>query len=70
MRTGAEPAATAADPWTPAGPVPAPELLYDRFESFGVADGLPTERVTSVLAEGEDLSVGTEHGLTPAPHAA
>ena len=30
-------AATTTDPWSPSAPVPVPELLYERFESFGVA---------------------------------
>lgn len=59
---GAATGAPAADPWAkPAAPRRAPR--YDRFETLGVADGLPTERTTCVAAEGDDLFVGTEHGL-------
>jgi ligand-binding sensor domain-containing protein len=51
------------DPWkAPAHPV-RPTLLYTRFETIGVADGLPSERVTCVLAEDDDLAVGTDRGL-------
>jgi ligand-binding sensor domain-containing protein len=56
-------AAETRDPWLAPRDVPAPELVYDRFETIGVADGLPSERVTTILAEGADLSVGTEAGL-------
>lgn len=62
-----EPAAAAADgppadPWAkPATTRPLPR--YVRFETLGVADGLPSERTTCVAAEGDDLFVGTEHGF-------
>ncbi len=62
------PAAKAAvrppeDPWVaPAAPTRWP-TRYARFETLTRADGLPSDRVTCVLAEGDDLVVGTEHGL-------
>jgi ligand-binding sensor domain-containing protein len=58
--TGAD---RAADPWTPPAKPRHPALLYERFESFGRADGLPSDRTTCVLAEGDLLAVGTEDGL-------
>lgn len=54
--------APSADPWTPrlaSEPVP----VYTRFETVGLAEGLPWERTTCVAAEGEDLFVGTEEGF-------
>ncbi len=51
------------DPWQAPAVVPAPAMVYDRFETIGVEDGLPSERVTCVLAEGDDLAVGTERGV-------
>ena len=56
-------AAAPADPWTPPAEPLRSALLYDRFETIGVKDGLPSERTTCVLAEGEDLAVGTDAGL-------
>jgi ligand-binding sensor domain-containing protein len=58
------PAAPAAgDPWAePAEPRRA-ALFYDRFETLTVEDGLPSNKVTTVLAAGDDLWVGTDHGL-------
>jgi ligand-binding sensor domain-containing protein len=51
------------DPWTrPAAPTLLP-TRYTRFETLTREDGLPCDRVTCLLAEGEDLVVGTEHGL-------
>jgi len=38
-------------------------MIYERFETLGVEDGLPSERITCVLAEGDDLYVGTDAGL-------
>jgi ligand-binding sensor domain-containing protein len=39
-------------------------MLYDRFETIGKADGLPSDKVTTVLAEaGRDRVVGTDAGL-------
>jgi len=52
-----------ASPWDVPAKVPAPALTYDRFETIGKADGLPSDKVTTVLAEGADLVVGTDHGL-------
>jgi ligand-binding sensor domain-containing protein len=37
--------------------------VYDRFETLTTADGLPSNKVTTVLAAGEDLWVGTDRGL-------
>ncbi len=55
--------ATGVDPWrSPATPTRS-ALLYDRFETLGKEDGLPSDRVTTVLADGEDLWVGTDRGL-------
>jgi len=51
------------DPWVQPAAAQRPALYYDRFETIGRADGLPSERVTCVLAEGDSLSVGTDHGL-------
>jgi ligand-binding sensor domain-containing protein len=59
----------AATPATPAGPWTEPAapkrsaLLYDRFETIGRADGLPSDRTTCVLADGDLLAVGTDDGL-------
>ena len=55
--------AAAGDPWTePAEPRRA-ALFYDRFETLTVDDGLPSNKVTTVLADGGDLWVGTDNGL-------
>src|SRR5512139_2734863 len=40
-----------------------PFPLIDRFESFGVSDGLPSWKVHCVLAEGGRIWVGTTKGL-------
>jgi ligand-binding sensor domain-containing protein len=57
------PAPVLADPWAePAEPRPA-ALYYDRFETLTVDDGLPSNKVTTVLAAGDDLWVGTDRGL-------
>ena len=53
----------ALDPWQAPEKPTQSAILYDRFETLGVADGLPSERVTCVLAEGDDLYVGTDAGL-------
>jgi ligand-binding sensor domain-containing protein len=52
-----------ADPWQAPDAYTSSVILYDRFETLGVADGLPSERVTAVVAEGDDLYVGTDDGL-------
>lgn len=58
------PAAVAtSDPWVAPADAVRPALRYDRFETFGIEDGLPTERITTLLAEGPRISVGTEAGL-------
>jgi ligand-binding sensor domain-containing protein len=51
------------DPWAKPAAPHRPALFYDRFETLTTADGLPSDRVTCVLAEGGELVVGTEHGL-------
>lgn len=51
------------DPWTQPTTLVRPALFYDRFETIGVADGLPSEKATCVLAEGAQLTVGTDQGL-------
>ncbi len=57
------PAAVVLDPWKRSANPRQSAIVYDRFETLGVADGLPSEHVTSVLAEGDDLYVGTDRGL-------
>ncbi len=57
------PPAAAQDPWqAPAEPAVS-ALHYDRFESFGRADGLPSDKVTTVLVEDGGLWVGTDQGF-------
>jgi len=51
------------NPWATSDDVEKPALFYDRFETIGAADGLPSDKVTCVLAEGEHLIVGTDKGL-------
>jgi ligand-binding sensor domain-containing protein len=53
----------AADPWAKPERAKRSALFYDRFETIGRADGLPSDRVTSVLADGDLLVVGTDDGL-------
>ena len=60
---GERAAAARTDPWTATSNRRRPALLYGRFESLGRADGLPSDRTTCVLAEGDLLAVGTEDGL-------
>ena len=52
-----------ADPWLVPQDVPSPVLYFDRWESLTTKDGLPSDRTTCVVAEGDDLFVGTEHGF-------
>jgi len=69
---GAEPAPPAASaddqtagrpgPWG-VPPRPDPAVLYDRFETFTAADGLPSDKVTCVLVRDDEVWVGTDHGL-------
>jgi ligand-binding sensor domain-containing protein len=59
----AAPPTAADDPWAPPVRVETPAMFYDRFETIGRADGLPSDRVTCVVADGEALAVGTEDGL-------
>jgi ligand-binding sensor domain-containing protein len=59
----AVPPTAADDPWAPPAVVEHPALFYDRFETIGRADGLPSERVTCVVADGDVLAVGTDDGL-------
>ena len=54
---------SSVDPWAePLEPKRA-ALFYDRFETLTVDDGLPSNKVTTVLADGDDLWVGTNRGL-------
>jgi hypothetical protein len=55
--------AVPAGPWTPPAEPKRSALLYDRFETITRADGLPSDRVTTVLAEADQLAVGTDDGL-------
>lgn len=52
-----------ADPWAHDAVAPPAWIDIDRFETIGTAEGLPWERTTSVVAEGDDLFVGAEEGL-------
>ncbi|RMH03328.1 MAG: hypothetical protein D6702_06395 [Planctomycetota bacterium] len=52
-----------ADPWRQPVEPRRPALLYDRFESFDRSDGLPSDKVTTVLALADEVWVGTDHGL-------
>lgn len=62
-RLAPPPRLPASDPWVaPARPTRWP-TRYVRFETLTPADGLPTERVTCVLAHESELAVGTEAGL-------
>lgn len=59
----ASPAPTASDPWvSPAVPTRW-ATRYTRFTTLTTKDGLPSNRVTCVLAEGDELAVGTEDGV-------
>ncbi len=51
------------DPWRVPDVIAKPALRYVKFETIGVEDGLPSERVTALLVEGADIVVGTEAGL-------
>ena len=53
----------ALDPWGAPDAYTQSVILYHHFETLGVEDGLPSERITSVIAEGDDLYVGTDAGL-------
>ncbi|MCE9634899.1 MAG: hypothetical protein K8T90_04265 [Planctomycetes bacterium] len=53
----------AADPWAAPADLAKPVLYFDRWETLTTKDGLPSDRVSSVLAEGDDLFVGTERGF-------
>ncbi len=59
----AVPEEPAVDPWAAPQGVTPYATRYVRFETLGVADGLPSERVTCVVAEGDDLYVGTDAGV-------
>lgn len=54
---------TAADPWAVPADVAPPVLYFDRWETLTTKDGLPSDRISTVLAEGDDLYVGTENGF-------
>jgi len=47
---------------TAAGVSAAPPY-YDNWETFSVADGLPSDKVMCVMAMEEEVWVGTDHGL-------
>ncbi len=51
------------DPWAASTAGRSAALFFDRFETLTVADGLPSNKVTTVLAAGGDLWVGTDYGL-------
>lgn len=55
--------AATADVWRSPAEVVRPALRYSRFETLGLADGLPSERVTALLVEGAKVIAGTEAGL-------
>lgn len=56
-------AAAPASPWV-AVPAPAEPLpFYEHFETLTVDDGLPSDKVTTVLVDGGDLWVGSDRGL-------
>ncbi len=55
--------APAGDPWSEPDVPRRAALYYDRFETLTVEDGLPSNKVTTVLADGDDLWVGTDNGL-------
>ena len=40
-----------------------PFPLIDRFETFGVEQGLPSWKVNTILAQGERVWAGTDRGL-------
>ncbi len=62
--TGSEaPSPVLGDPWAEPAESRRVALYYDRFETLTVEDGLPSNKVTTVLAEGDDLWVGTDRGL-------
>ncbi|MFQ5654468.1 MAG: regulator [Planctomycetota bacterium] len=37
--------------------------LFTHWRSYGLADGLPSRKITSVLVDGEDVWAGTDRGL-------
>ena len=51
------------DPWRSHPTIKEAPWLYDRFETFDSRDGLPSDKVTAVLPNGDDLWVGTDRGL-------
>jgi ligand-binding sensor domain-containing protein len=60
--TAAAPA-VGGDPWAEPAEARRAALFYDRFETLTVDDGLPSNKVTTVLVAGDDLWVGTDSGL-------
>jgi len=52
-----------ADPWRHPDPVDRPAMRYERFETLDKSDGLPSDRVTTVLVEGDTIHAGTNRGL-------
>ena len=59
---GLEPAAR-IDPWKAPDLPTRSEMIYDTWETIGVSDGLPSDRVTTLLVEADALWVGTDRGL-------
>jgi ligand-binding sensor domain-containing protein len=59
----AEPPPAPPDPWSPPAHLPRPAMRYERFETFTRADGLPSNRVTTVLVEKGRICAGTDAGL-------
>lgn len=57
-------APTAAARAAQIGPVDRVDPWFERWETFTVADGLPSDRVLAVAVAGEDVWVGTDRGLT------
>lgn len=51
------------DPWRAPPRPETPALFYERFETWTAADGLPSDKVTCVLAEDGALWAGTDQGL-------
>lgn len=56
-------AAEPADPWRLPLSVERPAMHYARFETLDRSDGLPSNRITTVLVEGDTIHAGTDRGL-------
>jgi len=57
------PATVAPSPWVVPATLRRAPVDFDRFTTLTRADGLPSNRVTTVLVDGEDLWVGTDEGV-------